>query len=66
MTNDNLPITNAEVADAAAWLELVELNPVLDEEGNLIPNPTQEQWEAFTQADKDVSLEVLDASNTSH
>ena len=64
MTNDNIHVTNAQVAEATALPFVVldeELNPeFFDKEGNVIPFDLED---TFSQADEDVKLDV---SNTSH
>jgi len=59
MTNDNIHVTNAQVAEAAA-LPIISLDEFLDKEGNIIPFDLED---TFSQADEDVKLDV---SNTSH
>lgn len=62
MTNDNIHVTNAQMAEASA----LSLDAVYDEDGNLIPNPTQEDWENYTQREADIGIVQVDPANTSH
>jgi len=56
MTNDNIHVTNAQMAEAAA----LPIDEFFDEDGNLIPFDTEE---TFVQTNEDVKVDV---SNTSH
>lgn len=56
MTNDNLPITNAEMAEAAT----LPLDEFFDIDGNVIPFDTEED---FIQAAEDIKV---DTGNTVH
>jgi len=62
MTNDNIHVTNAQMAEASA----LSLDAVYDDEGNLIPNPTQKDWENYTQRQEDTGIVQVDPANTSH
>ena len=57
MTNDNIHVTNAQMAEAAA---LIPLDEFFDKEGNIIPFDLED---TFSQADEEIKLDV---SNTSH
>jgi len=59
MTNDNIHVTNAEMAEAAT-LPLISLDEFFDKEGNIIPFDLED---TFSQADEEIKLDV---SNTSH
>ncbi len=64
MTNDNIHVTNAQVAEAAA----LPLDEFFDKEGNIIPFDLED---TFSQADEDVNFVdegnvKFDVSNTSH
>ena len=59
MTNDNIHVTNAQMAEAAT-LPLIPLDEFFDKEGNVIPFDLED---TFSQTDEDVKLDV---SNTSH
>ena len=71
MTNDNIHVTNAQMAEAAALpilthFENIPIEDLIDDfeafdaEGNVIPFDLKD---TFSQADEDVRLDV---SNTSH
>ncbi len=70
MTNDNIHVTNAQMAEAAALPVLTHFENIpiedlidfeaFDAEGNIIPFDLED---TFSQADEDVKLDV---SNTSH
>ena len=64
MTNDNIRITNAQMAEASA----ASIDDFFDEEGNLIPFDIEE---TFTQISEDVTPDAegivkVDVANTSH
>ncbi len=73
MTNDNIHVTNAQVAEAAALpvlthFENIPIEDLLDDvefeafdaEGNVIPFDLED---TFSQADEDVKLDVSNASH---
>lgn len=65
MTNDNIPITNAAMAEAAA----LPIDEFFDKEGNLIPFDLDEtfvQDEADIINDGQTYSETVDVGNTSH
>ena len=70
MTNDNIHVTNAQMAEAAALPVLTHFENIpiedlldfeaFDSEGNVIPFDLED---TFSQADEDIKLDV---GNTSH
>ena len=59
MTNDNIHVTNAQVAEASALPIDKPIEDFFDADGNLIPFDV----ETFTQTNEDIKV---DTGNTSH